>query len=83
MEIADSKQLRKHQRGYVEMSTYQVVIPSYKQKINIHLWLFQGPMKRLIGKKILTAIENYRKANIYVLNGFKPLGNNKERNNPA
>lgn len=38
-------------------------------------------MKRLIGNKTFSGIENYRKANINVLNGFKSLGNNKERNN--
>lgn len=36
-------------------------------------------MKKLIGKKILPGIENYRKANINVPKRFKPQGNNRER----
>lgn len=78
---AQSNQKNTHKRGYMEMSVYHIIIPNYKEKINRHLWLCKGPMKRLIGKKLLPGIENSRKASVKVLNSFKLQGNNKERKN--
>lgn len=49
--------------------------------MNRHLWLCRGSVARWIGKKILLGTENHRKANINVLNSFKPQGNNRKKKN--